>query len=135
MDKQKLIDAAREMVGVPFRHEGRSPSGVDCYGLLIVLGQRFGIDVPIEIGYGRRPSGRHMRMRLEEYSTPVHRDDISPGDILHIKYDQEPQHLAIVSNREPLRIIHADSIIGRVVEQGVDASMRNKIRGVYRVTV
>lgn len=133
MDKQALIESARELIGVPFVHEGRSLSGLDCYGLLIVLGTRHGIPVPIERGYGLRPSARHMRLRLEQYARRVPLAEIALADILHIKFANEPQHLALVSLVSPLMIIHADAVVGRVVEHRIDAEWRSKIRGVYRV--
>lgn len=133
MDKQKLVDIARQWLGTPFRHEGRSATGVDCYGLLIVVAQQAGIDVPIESGYGKRPSGAHMRSRLLQYADPVPITDIQAGDILHIKFNAQPQHLAIVSSVAPLRIIHADAIAGRVVEHGLSDEWRAKVRGCYRV--
>ena len=133
MDKLKLIEEARTWIGVPYMHEGRSRTGVDCYGLLIVLAEKFCIDAPIEKGYGLRPSGRHMRLQLERYADPIERSALGIGDILHIKWAIEPQHLAIVSNVDPLRIIHADALVGRVVEHGVTDFWRHKIRGCYRI--
>ena len=133
MDRQTLIDAARELVGTPFLHEGRSPAGVDCYGLLIVLAQRFGLDIPIERGYGLRPSARHMREQLRANATPIAPGELLPGDLLHMKWGDQPQHLAIVSSVAPLRIIHADGIVGRVVEHGLTKPWRERVRGCYRV--
>lgn len=121
------------MLGTPFRHEGRSESGVDCYGLLIVLGKKHDIPVPIESGYGRRPSGLHMKRMLDLYANRVPRDAIGLADILHMKFEDEPQHLALVSSTDPLMVIHADATAGRVVEHRLDAEWRARIRGVYRV--
>lgn len=133
MDRQALVDSARALLGVPFRHEGRSPTGVDCYGLLIVVGRANGLDVPIETGYGLRPSGRHMRDQLRAYCDPIGLAEAQPGDILHLKWGREPQHLAIVSDVDPLRILHADGIIGRVVEHGLTGDWRESVRGAYRI--
>ena len=133
MDRQALIESARAMIGTPFKHEGRSIRGVDCYGMFIVLGIEHGIPVPIETGYGKRPSGLHMKRMLELYANNVQRSEIQSGDILHIKFNDEPQHLALVSSTDPLMIIHADAIAGRVVEHRLDKEWMSKVRGAYRV--
>ena len=133
MDRQALIESARAMIGTPFKHEGRSIRGVDCYGMFIVLGIEHGIPVPIETGYGKRPSGLHMKRMLELYANKVQRSEIQSGDILHIKFNDEPQHLALVSSTDPLMIIHADAIAGRVVEHRLDKEWMSKVRGAYRV--
>lgn len=133
MDKLRLVNVARQWLGTPFRHEGRSAAGVDCYGLLIVVATETGLDIPIESGYGKRPSGSHMRKMLEQYATPVPISEMQLADILHVKFSDQPQHLAIVSGVAPLRIIHADAIAGRVVEHGLSDEWRSRVRGCYRV--
>lgn len=133
MNRQALVDTARRLVGTPYRDEGRSRTGVDCYGLLLVVAQAHGLAAPVEAGYGSRPSGLHMRRQLLAYCDPVPFAAVSPGDILHLRYGDQPQHLALVSAHDPLRIVHADSRLGRVVEQSLAGDAAARVRGCYRV--
>ena len=59
MIPSRVIDEARGWVGVPFRHQGRDYSGIDCVGLPIVVGQSLGLfDQRLDIAnYGRLPTG------------------------------------------------------------------------------
>jgi cell wall-associated NlpC family hydrolase len=133
LDRLRLVSAARDWLGVPYQHEGRSRTGVDCYGLLIVVAQETGFPCPVESGYGLRPSPRHIRNRLDVYAVRIRFDEISTGDVLWLKYGAQPMHFAIVSCTDPMRIIHSDSVAGKVVEHVLDERWQTMIRGAYRV--
>lgn len=134
MTADEVIEYARTWLGVPYQHQGRTRHGVDCLGLLVNMAQHFGVTDYDEAAYSSNPSGRHMRLMLDTY---LHRDMYCQcprkGDILHMAANSEPQHVAVVSQVTPLRIIHATSEAGKVIEQRVDRLMRCKIRGVYRI--
>ena len=38
--RREIVDAARNWVGVPYRHQGRTRNGIDCVGLLLEGGRR-----------------------------------------------------------------------------------------------
>lgn len=128
-----IVFEARKWVGVPYRHQGRSRTGVDCIGLAVVVVRDLGVmDYDID-GYGRTPSGRMMTRLLSERCQPVPLADIEEGDLLHMAFGGQPQHVAIVSGTNPARIIHADATAGHVVEHGLDATWRGMVRGAYRI--
>jgi cell wall-associated NlpC family hydrolase len=134
-NRDEFVSLARDWVGVPYRHQGRSRTGVDCIGLAICVAHELRIsDFDID-GYGRVPSGRMMARMMRDMLDPVSLADAAPGDLLHMAFSGQPQHIAIMSSADPDRIIHADANIGRVVEHGLDAVWRSRIRGVYRVPV
>ena len=134
MDKRnEFVDIARQWIGVPYRHQGRTRQGVDCIGLAIACAQALGLPVYDVDGYSRAPSGGMMRRLLKAHTDPMALSDIEPGDLLHMAFNEQPQHLAIVSNLQPLRIIHADGLVGRVVEHGLDGQWRGRIRDAYRI--
>lgn len=134
MNAQLLINAARRWLDVPYQHQGRTRHGVDCLGLLVVLARELGVSDYDEAAYSRNPSGRHMRLMLDAHLIPKdRRRAFAVGDVLHMAAGIQPQHLAIVSGVNPLRVIHAHSEAGRVVEQRLDSLRLTKIRGVYRI--
>lgn len=128
-----IVTEARKWVGVPYRHQGRSRTGVDCIGLAVLVVRDLGImDYDVD-GYSRVPSGRMMSRLLAEKCAAVAFSKVEPGDLLHMAFSGQPQHVAIVSNTGPARIIHADAVIGRVVEHTLSENWRNMIRGAYRI--
>ena len=42
-DPDAIIAAARAWLGVPWRHQGRTRQGVDCAGLVVLVGREFGL--------------------------------------------------------------------------------------------
>ena len=133
--RDDIATEARRWLGVPWKHEGRNKFGIDCVGLLIRVANDLGISEFDIDGYSRVPSGHMMSRMMAEHMEKIDINEIGSGDVLHLRYDGQPQHIAIVSNTVPFRIIHADNITGKVIEHGLDASWRSMIRGCYRVPV
>ena len=128
-----IITAARECVGTPFRHQGRLPGvGLDCAGLVIHAARKAGFPVIDYAGYPDTPFGGTLRKMVEAQPLVVEipKTDILPGDLLLMRVNTAPQHLAIVSYDN--RIIHAFHNIGKVTEHGIDELMRLKIVAAYR---
>lgn len=131
MNASELIDECRKWLGVKWQHQGRTRNGIDCVGLPIVVANDLGIsDFDIN-QYSRVPSGHMMQRLLSTVCTKI--TDIRKGDILHMAFIEQPQHIAIVSGIDPLQIIHADTVAGKVVEHRLDDEWISKIRGAYRI--
>lgn len=127
--RNQVIDTARDYLGVPYQHQGRTRNGLDCIGLAIVVAHDLGLtDFDID-GYGRVPSGKRMSMQLSAECTKLRNGSAKPGDLLHMAYEKQPQHIALVTDKG---IIHADSQRG-VVEHRLDSAWRARIRGAYRL--
>jgi cell wall-associated NlpC family hydrolase len=111
---QQIIAEARQWVGVPFRHQGRARSGIDCVGLPIVVGQALGVlsrglDVA---NYGRLPSAELVERLTQHCSrlpAPV------PGSLVAIAWTRTAAHVALCAGDT---LIHAYESVGRVVEHG-----------------
>jgi cell wall-associated NlpC family hydrolase len=130
----KLVEVARGMIGTPFKHQGRLPGvGVDCAGLVICALADVGIRIRDVKGYGRLPAHGVFMGLVEESCNRIDQADIQIGDLMVFAFRSEPQHIAIVSCVDPVRIIHAYSEIGRVVEHGLNDVWRSRLRGCYRV--
>jgi cell wall-associated NlpC family hydrolase len=44
VEPNAIIAAARSWLGVPWRHQGRTRQGVDCAGLVVLVGRGLGLD-------------------------------------------------------------------------------------------
>lgn len=139
-----LVADMREIVlswvGTPFKHQGRIKGhGVDCVGVVMgVMRETQALpDDELEAmerkhrGYGRNPSHDRLRKGLEEHHFLVPYADRKAGDVLLMRFDQEPQHLAIYLDGD--EIVHAYSAVGHCVHHGIDRTWAKRVVGVYRL--
>lgn len=73
-ERQQVIEAARDMLGVPYHYGGASPTnGFDCSGLVQYAYSQAGIQVP-------RTTGEQYRAAL-----PIKRNFLRPGDVIFFR--------------------------------------------------
>jgi len=73
-ERQQVIEAARDMLGVPYRYGGTSPTrGFDCSGLVQYVYSQAGIELP-------RTTGEQYRAAL-----PIKRQSLRPGDVVFFR--------------------------------------------------
>ena len=143
--EKRIVAAARGWVGTRFHHQGRlkrsarHKGGVDCLGLLIGVAQE--LDLRGRSGaalgdldrrdYGHFPDGLALRAALEGALVPV--GEITPGCILLLAPDGVARHLGIAGDAPDggLTLIHAYAQARAVVEHGLDAGWRERVRGIY----
>ena len=129
--RKRVVEAARSLIGQPWRHQGRTPAngkwgGIDCAGLIVLTGRMAGVlsDDADLAGYHRQPDGRTMLALLSKWGTPVLKPQ--PGDVaaLIVQGASRPQHLGIVSDLPDgrLGLVHACARRRRVVENSLDAT-------------
>jgi cell wall-associated NlpC family hydrolase len=120
ISSDQLVVQARALIGVPWRHQGRTASGVDCIGLFHLCFECAGIDLAKLIGtadrtnYGRGAQPELLRMVrqcCELICQPI------DGCLIVMKFPQEryPRHFGIYTKGN---VIHADARAGHVVEHG-----------------
>ena len=129
---------ARSYIGTPFHHMGRLPGvGLDCVGVLICCARELGLvtpdfDIP---AYTPTPDGTTMLAWAKEYMTPLSREAMSPGNVILLITDTEPQHLAILGDylHGGLSIIHAANSAKppRVIETRLMFSRVQRFVAVY----
>ena len=131
MTPDEIIEAARSEIGTPFRHQGRSAGkAIDCAGLIVRVAELIGIPVDDQKGYSRLPSGAKLESALDGQSSVfLVRGAPLPGDILMLRFNKDPQHLAIFAGEN---IIHSTNQTGRVVEERFDALWKSRLVRVYR---
>lgn len=125
--RQQIVDEARSYIGCRWHHQGRSRAGVDCVGLVIRVAHALGLSDFDIADYSRQPDPAMMRALLALHMEPVGQPQI--GDVLLMKFEREPQHVAIVTDQG---IIHAYAQTRRVVEHRLDSLWKSRIVGAYQ---
>jgi len=134
MTRDDFLAAARGMVDTPFRHQGRLPGiGLDCGGLAICALIQCGYPVNDPRGYGRLPAKGMLEQALLDHCDRIALADLLPGDLMAFAFRTESQHIAIVTSLAPVMLLHAYADVGKVVENGCDATWQNRLRGCWRL--
>lgn len=132
MKSADIVAAARELIDTPFRHQGRAPGvGLDCAGVFVLVCRAFALPVEDEPAYGRNPYKGLLEQCIERqpFLAKVPKDEAREGDILLMKFEGEPQHIAIHAGTT---MIHSYERVGRVVEHRISSMWRARIVHVYR---
>lgn len=146
MNKEGAIERMRELEAaqVPFVHQGRSFSGIDCVGAIIYAFQYAG-DVP---AYPRDPINGELERELTRvFGQPVleRPSTLAPAidmgllqacDVVSMQYKGPVRHVALVvphvTIAGALSVVHTDAMRGRVVEHILDARWMRRIMKVWR---
>lgn len=138
ISRAAIVAYARTWLGVPWVHQGRSRDGVDCGGLLEMIGREFGLAVPSKADYPRSADGVALRATCETYMRKISPRSILPGDVVMLRFPRAEyeSHLALVVDhpQRGLGLLHAlneKSGKGRVIEHGLDATWRARIVAAY----
>ena len=130
-----LVQAARQYLGVPFRHRGRTPKGLDCAGLIWLAYADLGVILPDVRIYGREPHRNGLVEAVDRALGSAIIANPQPGDVLLMRFNREPHHLGIVGDyaHGGLSLIHAYGTAGKVVEHRLDPLWQGRIVAVYRL--
>lgn len=131
MKPEQVIATARDWIGVPFQHQGRSRYGVDCAGLVICVCRELGL-LPADFdvnGYERSPDGTMFK----ECDSRLARSVPKVGGVFVMRFVEEPQHMGFFADYRHggLSIIHSLSKSGKVVEHRLDNLWRSRIVGSF----
>lgn len=133
--REQIIDEARTYIDVPWRHMGRSRFGIDCVGLVVLVGRAIGLhEYPDNMGYSRIANGAKLLDPFRQFSAQIGILKALPGDVIVMKDRLFPHHCGIISERngEPT-LIHATLVLKRVAEEGrVHALQRNPAISAFR---
>jgi len=141
ISRSAIVAEAHAWLGTPFVHQASLKGvGCDCIGLLAGVGRACGHPDadrwdgdPRRFKYGRLPVAAMLRKAVAEYFDVIDLSQSLPGDVLLLTFLREPMHFGILTEKDPLQMIHSYQPIGRVVENGLDAKWRRRILGAYRI--
>lgn len=134
MRRDQFVTTARSFIGTPFVHQGRLPgTALDCAGLVVCSAQACGHDLKDREAYPDVPDSGDFVRCVEENGDRIDLTSVRPGDLMIFAWTRHPQHIAIVTQIDPLQIVHSWSDPGRAVENGFDAYWRRRLRGCYRL--
>jgi cell wall-associated NlpC family hydrolase len=85
--------------------------------------------------YSRIPDGIMLKRVCDENMSAIPFADAQPGDVLLFRFENHPQHLAIIGDypHGGLSIIHAYSIVRKVVEMRLDDVWISRIVSAYKL--
>lgn len=134
--RSQIVDYAREWIGTPYRIQGRAVGvATDCAGILCGVADRIGLKYSDNLRYSRFPETFNLRPELDKHLVPVPTDQMQPGDVLLMRIDVMPQHVAITGRYKTggLSMIHAYQRAGKVVEHRLANVWRARIMQVYQI--
>ena len=129
-----FVAAARSFVGVPWRHLGRSHTGVDCIGLVLLAAREVGVDLPDPVPYAREPQGTRLLEGILGHAARV--SEVRAGDVLLFRMGLYGGHVGIASVHPAWGVpacLHAYAPRRQVVEQPMDAELRAELIGAFRL--
>lgn len=133
INRDDIVNTARQWIGVKWQHQGRSKAGIDCIGLIVVVARELGIADTDEFGYSRDPKGHALVSRFANEMDSIPLSAILPGDVLLFADSMYPCHCAFVTKRnESLYILHAHATRRKVLEEHYSFEWLKKIRKAYR---
>ena len=116
--RSTIVAEARTWLGVPWKHQGRVRTGVDCGGLVLLVTRAVGQpmeDVPFN--YRRRPNGHDFTRYFFDTFDRVSPESVMDGDVVLMRDDVLPCHCGFATTFQGRRgIIHASAKHRRVVE-------------------
>lgn len=129
-----IIKEARRWIGTPFRHAGRSETGIDCVGIPIKILHFLRYTEWDDIDYSRRVNPARMKEEIELFCVNVEQGIVNAqkADLLWFNICGSSQHVGIYTGKEENTLIHAYESVGKVVEHELNNKWVNRIQSVYR---
>jgi cell wall-associated NlpC family hydrolase len=129
-----VCNKALEYKDTPFHHQGRLKGvngGIDCAGLIVCVARELLIPHSDLRGYRRIPDGVSLRKVIEDNTAKKKTlADALPGDILLMKFVNEPQHVALLlPNNEIIHSLNEGE--HKVTIHQFDEYWRSKVLAVY----
>lgn len=134
-DREAVVACALTWLETPWRHQARRKGlGVDCIGLIGCVGAEMGYESakrwlrdPSMHNYSMHPDSEQMTAGLRRYLVPIELAAAQLADVLVMRWEQEPAHFALVTQLQPLRIVHAYRSVRKVSDCSIDGYWREGI--------
>ncbi len=126
--RDQIVETARSYLGVKFARSGRDRNrGIDCVGLLTLVGRDLGLDIEDIINYNFEPKPDVFLEIIRRQTNPAPMNVYKPGNVVLLRQSVFPMHCGIIAKDETgLTIINANLHKRKVVEQPI-REWRNEI--------
>jgi hypothetical protein len=143
----EVIREALSWLGTKFKHQGRAKitdqdlGGCDCLGMIMGIAERVnaktfnGKELKLfdQNNYPKLLNSNILFEQLNQLLTRVEIEYMQPGDIILLRINNWPQHLAIIHSIAPnIIIIHSYIQARKVVQQHLPENWFKNIIAVYR---
>lgn len=135
MTSDELISDARSWLGTPWRHQGRTRTGIDCVGLVRQVAAGRGLTKFDTRDYAAQASDETMLALCREHLTEVSKRDMHPGCVVVMRFSNQ-RHMGFVGDyvHGGLSLIHATSMHPRkVVEVRFDEVWMSRVMAVFEI--
>lgn len=118
-----ILLIAESLVGVPYRYEGKSPSGFDCSGFVRYVYQQVGVSL--------NASSR----RQFQQGSEVLPDEVQPGDLVFFRGGDKVSHVGMITEKDDGKtyFVHASTSRGVVVDQLENDYFLPRLAGIRRI--
>lgn len=128
--RAEIVAEARMWIGTPYHHMGRVMGhGVDCYGVIEMVGRAMGVTIPEGISYSRIPDEEELIRNMDTYAVNIQVSEARMGDIILLPWLRKIRHMAIITDKG---MLHAYEPEGRVVEHSMSDAWKRRIRRAYQ---
>lgn len=127
---------AAAYVGLPFADGGRTPAGLDCWGLVwLILRERFGLDLPSYAGAYPSTAEREEVSALVAIGVPTLGWAPAPrpyraGDGVVLRVENRPWHVGLMLNDD--EFVHVPRNDFSLIDSITGSTWRRRVVGVYR---
>jgi cell wall-associated NlpC family hydrolase len=128
LTREQIVTAARSYVGVRFAKSGRDRNrGVDCVGLLTLVGRDLGLDIQDMVDYNFEPKPDTFLNMIRSQTDSVPTNGLKAGNIVLLRQSIYPMHCGIIGRTSTgMTVINANLHARSVVEQPI-ADWRDEI--------
>lgn len=136
--QEQIVEAARSLVGVPYHHQGRHPRfGLDCVGLLAAVYELCGVEHHDFTCYRPQPDPHVLLREIAKGMDRIERAELTAGDVVCFWTARRgvPQHFGVLTETEPLNMVHAWAQVGKVAEHRLDVFWYRRRHSFWRFRI
>lgn len=130
---ETIVAEARNWLGVPWRHQGRTRAGIDCVGLVVCVAHALHLSDYDSTGYGRRAQGQGFVEHFRSNMDGIAISEAGAGDVLVFADQAYPCHCGFLTERlDQPHLLHAHATRRQVIEEPYAGEWPAKIKFAFR---